>query len=157
MNSHLSREAMLRWHAGDASEMEQAHIAECAECQAQTQPLADALQWFGSAARQWGAEKAASTRTSRVDVRTTLRWGRFAAALALACMLLAATGIALLRWQKTPSVPTQAHVQQQQETSQQQLARDNALLEAVDQDVSQEVPSAMQPLSWNASDTTTRQ
>jgi hypothetical protein len=156
MNSHLSQEAMLRWQAGDASAVEQAHIAECVECQAQTQSLGDALQWFGSAARQWGAEKAASTRTSRVDVRPPLHWGRFAAALALVCMLIA-TGIALLRWQKDPRVPMQARVQQQQETSQQQLARDNALLEAVDQDVSQEVPSAMQPLSWNASDTTTRQ
>jgi hypothetical protein len=157
MNSHLSQEEILRWQAGDASEVEQAHIAECAECRAQTQPLADALQWFGAAARQWGAEKAALAGTSRVDVRTTLRWGKFAAALALACMLLVASGIALLRWQKSPSVPTQARVQQQQETPQQQLAHDNALLEAVDQDVSQEVPSAMQPLSWSTSDTTTRQ
>ena len=31
----------------------------------------------------------------------------------------------------------------------QEALRDNALLEEVDQDVSQEVPEAMQPLSWN--------
>lgn len=157
MNSHLSEEAMLRWQAGGASAVEQAHIAECPQCRAQTQPLADALHWFGAAAREWGAEKAAFARTSRVDVRASRHWGRFAAALAVACMLLVATGIALLRWQQSPSVPTQARAQQQQETTQQELARDNTLLEEVDQDVSQEVPSAMQPLSWSASDTTTRQ
>jgi hypothetical protein len=32
----------------------------------------------------------------------------------------------------------------------QELARDNTLLDEVDQDVSQVVPEAMQPLSWNA-------
>jgi hypothetical protein len=147
---------MLRWQAGEASEAEQAHIAECAGCRAQIQPLADALKWFGSAARHWGAEKAALARTSGADVRTTLRWGRLAAAVALACLLLVATGIALLRWQKTSGAPMQTHAQQQQETTQ-ELARDNALLDEVDRDVSQEVPSAMQPLSWSASDTTTRQ
>lgn len=157
MKSHLSQEAMLRWQASEASEVERAHVAECPECRAQTQPLADALHWFGAAAREWGAEKAALARTSRVDIRATLHWGRFAAGLAVACMLLVATGIALLRWQQSPSVPMQARVQQQQETAQQELARDNTLLEEVDQDVSQEVPSAMQPLSWSASDTTARQ
>ena len=43
----------------------------------------------------------------------------------------------------------QVQQRQQQPDEKQDLARDNALLEEVDQDVSQEVPEAMQPLSWN--------
>jgi hypothetical protein len=72
-------------------------------------------------------------------------------------MLLITTGIALLHWQKSSSVPTQVRVQQPQETAQQELARDNTLLDEVDQDVSQEVPSAMQPLSWSGGATAARQ
>jgi hypothetical protein len=162
MNTHLSEKAMLRWQAGEASEPERRHVAECAECQARMQPLSDALSWFGAAARQWGAEKAAAQRTLHVVATVTHRWYRFAVAAALACVLLVATGIAMLHWQKNQNAPTQAQAPQQheagqQETRQQELARDNALLDAVDQDVSQEVPAALEPLSWSASNTTTRQ
>jgi hypothetical protein len=54
------------------------------------------------------------------------------------------------RW-KAHRAALEAQVQQRQQQQQEEkdLARDNALLEEVDQDVSQEVPEAMQPLSWN--------
>ena len=175
MNSHLSQEAMLRWQAGEASEVEQAHVAECAECQAQTQPLADALKWFGSAARQWGAEKAAlahewrEARAAAMQEWHESEWRKSGSAVArswrsmaaawvtIAVALLLDFGIGLPRW-KAHRAAIEAQVQQrQQQQAQQELVRDNALLEEVDQDVSQEVPSAMQPLSWSASDTTTRQ
>lgn len=157
MNTHLSEKEMLRWQAGEASELERRHVAECAECQAHMQPLSDALSWFGAAARQWGADKAAAQRTLHVVAATTQRWYRFAVAAALACVLLVATGT-MLHWQKKQNAPMQAQApQQQHETTQQELARDNALLDEVDQDVSQEVPTALQPLSWSGSDTTARQ
>jgi hypothetical protein len=161
MNTHLSEKAMLRWQAGEASELERRHVAECAECQARMQPLSDALSWFGTAARQWGAEKASAQRTVHVVATVTHRWYRFAMAAALACVLLVATGIAMLHWQKQ-NASMQAQGPQQHETNQgearqQELARDNALLDEVDQDVSQEVPAALEPLSWSASNTTTRQ
>jgi hypothetical protein len=170
MNSHLNQEAMLRWQAGEASEVEQAHVAECAECRAQTQPLADALQWFGSAARQWGAEKAALAQEWREARAAAMQewhesksaaarsWRSMAAAwVTVGVALLLMFGIGLPRWEAHRAA-IEAQVQQrQQQQAQQELVRDNALLEEVDQDVSQEVPSAMQPLSWSASDTTTRQ
>jgi hypothetical protein len=157
MNTHLSEKAMLRWQAGEASELERRHVAECAECQARMQPLTDALSWFGAAARQWGAEKAVAQRTLRMVSAATHRWYRFAVAAALACVLLVATAIAMLHWQQDHTTPMRAQAPQQHETSQQELVRDNALLDAVDQDVSQEVPAALQPLSWSANDTTARQ
>lgn len=170
MNSHLSEEAMLRWQAGEASEVEQAHVAQCAECQAQTQPLADALKWLGAAARQWGAEKAALAHEWREARAAAMQewhesksaaarsWRSMAAAwVTVSVALLLMFGIGLPRW-KAHRAAIEAQVQQrQQQQAQQELARDNALLDEVDQDVSQEVPSAMQPLSWSSSDTTTRQ
>ena len=51
-SGHLSEEARMRWQMGDANEAERAHVAMCAECQAQAKPLMDALSWFGAAARQ---------------------------------------------------------------------------------------------------------
>jgi hypothetical protein len=157
MNTHLSKKAMLRWQAGEASELERGHVAECTQCQAQIQPLTDALSWFGAAAREWGAERAAVPRRLQAVAGGVHRWYRFAIAAALACVLLLATGVALLDWSRSHMAPMQAQAPQQQQVTQQELARDNALLDEVDQDVSQEVPAAMQPLSWSASDTTARQ
>ena len=65
-------------------------------------------------------------------------------------VLLLIFGIGLPRWKAhRAAMMAQLHLQHQQEEKQ-ELARDNALLEAVDQDVSQVVPEAMQALSWNA-------
>ena len=85
-------------------------------------------------------------------------WRSMAAAwVTVGVALLLIFGIGLPRWEAHRAA-IEAQVQQrQQQQAQQELVRDNALLEEVDQDVSQEVPSAMQPLSWSASDTTTRQ
>jgi type II secretory pathway pseudopilin PulG len=62
-------------------------------------------------------------------------------------------GIGLPRW-NAHRAAIQAQVRQQQEQQReiqdkQELARDNALLDQVDQDVSQVVPEAMQSLSWS--------
>jgi hypothetical protein len=69
--------------------------------------------------------------------------------------LLLMFGIGLPRW-KAHRAAVEAQMQQrQQQQEKQELARDNALLEEVDQDVSQVVPEAMQPLSWNGANGST--
>jgi hypothetical protein len=171
-NAHLTEDAMLRWQAGDASKAEQQHITACAECQAQAKPLADALVWFGAAARQWAEEKADATQEWRgAKASAAQEWGeaRSAAAMewgdaklharrrwrpliaswaSVAVILLLMFGVGLPRWKAhRNAIETQARQHQMQ----QELARDNALLEEVDQDVSQVVPAAMEPLSWNNS------
>jgi hypothetical protein len=74
----------------------------------------------------------------------------FAAWATVSVALLLLFGVGLPRW-KAHQVKMAAQAQQQRVQEQkQELARDNALLDAVDQDVSQVVPEAMQPLSWNA-------
>jgi hypothetical protein len=162
-SGHLSEEAVMRWQMGDATGAERAHVAMCAECQAQAKPLEDALSWFGAAARQWGEEKAALAEEWReVKAAAAEEWRESKSAAArswrnmvgvwatVSVALLLIFGIGLPRW-KAHRAATEAQVQQQQQQQQQkqELARDNALLDEVDQDVSQVVPEAMEPLSWN--------
>jgi hypothetical protein len=156
---HLSEEAMMRWQMGDANEAECAHVAMCAECQAQAKPLEDALSWFGAAARQWGAEKAAAALEWRnSNGAPTRSWRSMVGAwatvsVALLLIFAIGLGIGLPRW-NAHRIAVEAQLHQQQQLQQeaqnrQELARDNALLDEVDQDVSQVVPQAMQPLSWS--------
>jgi hypothetical protein len=177
-SAHLSNETLIRWQMGDATEPERTHVAECTECQAQAQPLKDALNWFGTAARQWGEERAAlvqewhESRDAAVQewreskAAAARGWRSMAAAWALvSVVLLLIFAIGMPRW-KAHQAAIEAQVQQQRQQEQkQEQVRDDALLEEVDQDVSQVVPEAMQPLSWSvansnatgsASDTTSR-
>lgn len=151
MSGHLSEEALMRWQMGDATDAERAHVDVCAECQAQARPLQDALSWFGAAARQWGDEKAALIEEWRESRHAASRNWRSMVGLwaAVSVALLLIFGIGLSRWKAHRAViEAQVH-QQQQQQEKQELARDNALLDEVDQDVSQVVPEAMEPLSWN--------
>jgi hypothetical protein len=162
-SGHLSEEAVMRWQMGDADDAERAHVATCAECQAQAKPLEDALSWFGAAARQWGEEKAALAeewREAKAAAVEEWRESKHAAARSWRSMvamwatvsvaLLLIFGIGLPRWKAhRAAIEAQLHQQQQQQQQKQELARDNALLDEVDQDVSQVVPEAMEPLSWN--------
>ncbi|HEY1964969.1 MAG TPA: hypothetical protein VGG59_08560 [Acidobacteriaceae bacterium] len=162
-NAHFDEDAVTRWQMGDATEVERTHLAGCAECQAQARPLADALSCFGAAAREWGEEKAAVTREWRAAKAAAAQEWReskaaaarswrtmFAAWVTVSVALLLLFGVGWPRW-KAHQVRLETQVLQQREQEQkQELARDNALLDEVDQDVSQVVPEAMQPLSWNA-------
>ena len=157
---HLDKDAMLRWQMGEAGGAERAHVADCARCRAETEPLKDALGWFGAAAREWGGEKAALVREWHdAKEAAALEWRESKSALrlhwrsmvgvwaAVAAVLLLIFGIGLPR-HKAQQAPTTAQVQQPE--AKQQITSDNALLEAVDQDVSREVPAALQPLTWSA-------
>ena len=173
-DAHLTEQALLRWQMGDASKTERAHVNGCLHCQAQAKPMTDALGWFGAAARQWGDEKAAVTREWReskaaasqergdatrsavsewhgAKAAAAQSWRAMAASWAVACIvLLLIFGIGLPRW-KAHRRALEAQAKQQQ--LQQELARDNALLDEVDRDVSQVVPEAMQPLSRESAGT----
>ena len=165
-SAHLNDETLIRWQMGDAAEPERTHVAECTECQAQARPLKDALSWFGAAARQWGEERAtlveewhesrdAAAREWRMSKAAAARgWRSMAATWALVSVaLLLFFAIGVPRW-KAHRAAIVAQVQQRQQEEKQKLASDNALLEEVDQDVSQEVPEALQSLSWSTSNST---
>lgn len=148
---HLDRQAVLRWQIGDATAAECRHMVSCAVCQAEAKPLKDALQWFGAAAREWGEQKAAfPVRRARVRDAAVVSWRVLAGVCAtVAIALLVVFGIVLPHG-KSRQATNHARVQQvEQQQQQEEIASDDALLEEVDQDVSQEVPAAMQPLTWS--------
>ena len=152
-SGHLSEEAMMRWQIGDANEAERAHVAMCTECQTQAKPLKDALSWFGVAARKWGEEKAAAQGWRESKSTAARSWRSMIgvwATVSVALLLIFAVGLPLRNAHRA-AIQAQMHQQQQQREieDRQELARDNALLDQVDQDVSQVVPEAMQPLSWS--------
>jgi hypothetical protein len=162
---HLNRQAVIRWQMGEATESERSHMENCAACQAEAKPLKDALHWFGAAAREWGEQKAAfsrewgSERVARVRTAAVISWRVLVGAgAAVTLALLVIFGIGLPH-EKSQAPANQADVQQQHagQAQQQEIASDNALLDEVDQDVSQEVPAALQPLSWSATSSTARQ
>jgi hypothetical protein len=151
-SAHFDEEALVRWQMGDTAEAERDHLAGCVDCQARTRSLADSLSWFGAAARQWGEEKAvASENLWERKPAASMHWRSMVAVWAMVSVaLLLVFGIGLQRWEAHRAA-IEAQVQQrQQQQEKRELARDNALLEEVDQDVSQVVPESMQPLSWNA-------
>ena len=157
---HLQRQGVIRWQMGDATEAERRHMESCAACQAEAKPLKDALQWFGAAAREWGEQKAAfSVRGARVRHAAVVSWRVLVGVCAaVAIALLVVFGIGLPHGKSgQPTNHVQVQPQQVEQQQQQEIASDDALLEAVDQDVSQEVPSAMQPLTWSAASSTARQ
>ena len=141
---HLSREAALRWQMGEASQQERAHVATCVQCQAATAPLNDALHLFGAAAREWGDARAATAQRAPQSHAARLGWSVIATVCAL---LLLMTGVGLRWHSQRTALQAAAHQQQLQ----QELAQDNALLEAVDQEISQVVPDALSPLSGSSS------
>ncbi len=137
---HLDDDAEVRWQLGESTEAERAHVARCTRCQAEVLPLADTLQQFGIAAREWGERKAACTPQQTIAPRRRVGWETL---VAVAAVLLFAVVMTVARWHAR-QVTLQAAAQQQRE---QQLAQDDALLEAVDQDVAQGVPDALAPLT----------
>lgn len=147
-SEHLADEAALRWQIGEATAAERAHVAQCATCQAQTHPLAESLQLFRTAAQEWGAVKAATTPRTHAPQHVRLSWSAIAAVCAL---LLLTISIAAVRWQSRQASLQMAARQRQ---VQQQMAQDDALLEAVDQDVSQIVPDALTPLARSSNGNT---
>lgn len=177
---HLDREAALRWQMGDARDDERAHVAACAACQAQLQPLTEALQVFRAAAVEWSEAKSVAVpewsdaksvaapawSDARSVAAAEQKWlerkaaagqprRRVALSWAVACALLLTTfALGLSRWQAHQTAH-QAALQAAARLQQtRQLEQDDALLESIDQDVSQVLPQALAPLSEAESGTT---
>ena len=151
--NHLDGHAVLRWQCGEVSDTERAHVAACPACQKLVRPMESALTWFGAAAREWGEAKSAvvldprQARPARSGLSSgfgsmTLAWA------AVCALLLVVFGLGLPRWQARQAAQ-QAALHRQQ--AQQQITQDDALLDAIDQDVSQVVPHALTPLSVDSS------
>jgi hypothetical protein len=166
--AHLDSKAALRWQWGEATETERAHMAACSTCRAQVEPLAEALGCFTLAARQWGDAKAAAAgerhpsqaaateQWRHANIAAAQEWraaktaaarprrGMAFAGAAVCSVLVVIFALGLPGWQAHQHPPQAAAYRQPAE---QQKTQDDALLEAIDRDVSQVVPAALTPLS----------
>jgi anti-sigma factor RsiW len=131
MNQHLLPEDISRWLAGDrTSELEQ-HVGECEACAARLDRMENSLAEFRGSVQEWTARQttpAPQMVWQRNYRHTAQRW------------LLAAASLVIL-------VSASAYVQHARKISRAaEIAREDALLEQVDSEISRAVPQTMEPL-----------
>jgi predicted anti-sigma-YlaC factor YlaD len=115
------------------------HLTECAECRAAVAQLEHGLGVYRKAAVQWSAESLATRPQQFITARRqpilSLRWA-MAAVIPIVLVL-----IALLPFRASNPRPAQPVAQISDE------ARDDALLDQVDAQISAAVPSSMESLT----------
>jgi hypothetical protein len=135
MNSHLAEKDVLQWVAGERPSDLGEHLGSCPDCASRVTRLEGALGDFRAAVRASSQAPAPSAILIRRRPVRMLRWATAAAAL---------LGIA--------AVPVYRH--QREEARRAELARDAILLQQVDAEVSEAVPTSMAPLvklvSWDS-------
>ena len=115
------------------------HLTECAECRAAVAQLEHGLGVYRKAAVQWSAESLATRPQQFITARRqpilSLRWA-MAAVIPIVLVL-----IALLPFRASSPRPAQPAAQISDD------ARDDALLDQVDEQISAAVPSSMESLT----------
>jgi anti-sigma factor RsiW len=142
MTEHLSGQRIAECAGGGRAPGEQRHLRECAQCGAEVARLESALGQFREAVRGWsdGQSEQALERARAARRRPPRVWFRWP--------VLAAAALAL----SLAVVPVYRTVRDRQRAA--QALADAQLLEQVDREVSESVPSPMEPLSqlvsWNS-------
>jgi hypothetical protein len=134
-SGHLSSEQWSEWMAGQPSPRAAEHVRQCAACRGEVEQFRNALSELRGAVHAWSAEQAERYRADAASAipppvagpgawmgRHPLAW-----ALALAALFVIASFL-------VPRHPADA------------VRNDAALLNQVDSEVSQSVPSSMEPL-----------
>ena len=139
MNAHLAEEDILQWVAGERPSGLGEHLRSCPDCASRLARFEGALGDFREAVHASSATHApalSAMLTRRRRPALMLRWTAIAAAL-----LLGISAIPVYRYQR-------------EEARRAESARDAILLQQVDAEVSEAVPTSMAPLvklvSWNS-------
>ncbi len=140
MNSnHLSAWEQEEYVLDERTPQMLRHLTECAECRAAVAQLEHGLGVYRKAAVQWSAESLATRPQQFITARRqpilSLRWA-MAAVIPIVLVL-----IALLPFRASNPRPAQPAAQISDD------ARDDALLDQVDQQISAAVPSSMESLT----------
>jgi hypothetical protein len=144
---HLTDEQLAEWLAGEATQETRSHLQDCECCHAEAIAMRDGISRYSLALRQQAAlaqsaqlNPAFSPRKSLASHR--LRW---AGAGVLALLLGAQTAWMLMpRPTMRPSQPTASAPLNSQPSA---PMSDDELLEAVNNDLSRDVPQALAPVS----------
>ncbi len=135
---HLTEQQILAWQLNEQTLEQAAHVAECGECRAEVEGLQSSIAAFRSSMVAWS--EAHESRAMRpVWTAPRKRWLQPAFQWVAAAALL--IGVA------APLYTHHVIEQRREEQAHQRALADQALLEQVDQEVSQTVPDTMEPLT----------
>jgi hypothetical protein len=143
MNEHLSSKQIAEWIAGNRTAIGEQHITGCMQCRRELDSFSASLSLFSNSVRAWSEHEQSLAQSAQVRAAAPLQ-ARFAhplrwATIAASLLLLLLSGMTY-----------REHVAEQHRIEQRQLERaraDAALLEQVDTEVSQSVPSTFEPLA----------
>jgi hypothetical protein len=142
--NHLTDEQLAEWLAGEATAETASHLQQCGQCHAEALALRDGISRYAFALRSQAAlaqsaQLASTFSPGKAIARHRLRW----AAAAVLALLLAAPTFWLMKPRPTP-IPVQPVAVV---TPSATTMSDDELLEAVNNDLSREVPQALAPVS----------
>ena len=135
MNNHLSEDQITEWALGTSDEYVLRHLDTCAACSREAEELRSALTGFRDAVHATARRDLSFWRSQQLVVRRRLLaqdWYPLHWAWVLAMVVVLITAILLTR---APSVPKNYPSED----------ADNALLQAVQRDLSRDVPQALAP------------
>ena len=139
MSAHITHEEMTELLVGARTSTLDCHLQACAECREEFARVKSSLESFRVASHAWSTSKTGETRQAIAFSRKpSYAWGRLAAVAAVLLTVFAAA----YRIEKSPSIENTVR--------QDQIAQDNELLAQVDSEISESVPTPMQPLQISA-------
>jgi hypothetical protein len=150
MNSHLTHEELTEKLLGASSLTVNAHLLECSTCAHELERVRGSIAGFREAAHAWGEGNAVTGERNWERTPVPSRWPAASWVLVAAALILFAGGSAVYVYQqRSAELATSAKVSAplvNSALSQSQLDQDNQLLSQVSGELSESVPSAMQPL-----------
>jgi hypothetical protein len=145
---HLRNEQLAEWLAGESDEETRVHLESCAQCSTEAEQVRDGISRYALAMRREVAQAQSTSLAGDIALRKALALHRLRWAGAGILTLLLAIPTAWLMKprpaatttpQPTASVPLNPKPAAQMS--------DDELLEAVNNDLSREVPQALAPVS----------
>jgi len=154
---HLGPDELESVLIGDAAPESTAHLAACEPCKAALAELEAPLAGFRAVTLAWSERRSATMPLRDLEAaqsRAAAAWRkRFALSAGLAAALAIGVAVPVLHYEATPSDEAQSQPSAQaaattetasaasEESPQQQIARDNQMLRAIDQELSSSVES----------------
>jgi hypothetical protein len=155
---HLSPDELESVLIGDAAPESTAHLAACEPCKAALAELEAPLAGFRAVTLAWSERRSATMPLRDLEAsqsRAAAAWRkRFALSAGLAAALAIGVAVPVLHYEATPSDEAQsqpsaqaaattetASAASEESPQQQQIARDNQMLRAIDQELSSSVES----------------